>query len=341
MEATTRIGVMGCGQVASYGHLPAIARTPGLVLASVFDPDPSRLAQTTSTYASTRAFGDAEAFMRSGIDAVVITSPAPFHRANCELAARHGKPVLCEKPLAMDEADSAAMVAIMRAAGLPLYVGFTYRFAGPALEIKRLLSAGAIGRVRSLRLAYIWDCHGKFAPREPIGPGAKLNERRAGRMLEGGPMVDCGVHQIDLARWWLGSEVRRHVGVGAWVDDYDAPDHMYLHLDHADGAHTMVEISYSYGHVLPAGHPHFVYELIGDQGMIRYDREDESFELLQPGGTTTLPWDHEKNFDGMYQEFARALRTGQSGNLPTGDDGIAATRIAREATEAAIRNRLG
>jgi predicted dehydrogenase len=148
------------------------------------------------------------------------------------------------------------------------------------------------------------------------------------------------VHQIDLARWWLGAEVRRHRGVGAWVDTYEAPDHLWLHLDHEGGAHTLVEISYSYGHTAKEPRPHFVYELIGDRGMIRYDREAARFELLQPSGTTSLPWDHEKNFGGMYAAFANALATGEAGDLPTAEDGILATRIAREATEQAIRERL-
>ena len=61
-------------------------------------------------------------------------------------------------------------------------------------------------------------------------------------------MVDCDVHSIDLARHWLGSEVARHTALGAWVADYEAPDHMWLHLDHESGAHTMVEMSFTYGH---------------------------------------------------------------------------------------------
>lgn len=337
MAAPMRIGVMGCGVVADYGHLPAIAATPGLVLHSLFDPSRARLAEMQAKHGAAHGFDDAEAFIASGIDAVVVTSPAPAHRANVELAARHRKPVLCEKPLAMDEADSFAMADVMRAAGVPLYVGFTYRFARPALEIKRLVSAGAIGRVRALRLVYVWDGHGKWSPRDQ--PGVP-NERRAARMREGGPMVDCGVHQIDLARWWLGAEVVRHVGIGAWVDGFDAPDHVWLHLDHAGGAHTVVEIAYAYGHTGREPRPHFVYELVGESGTIRYDRELQRFELMQPSGATALPWEHEKDFHGMYAELARALATGDPGALPTATDGIIATRLAREGTEQAIAARL-
>ncbi|MDB5321451.1 MAG: oxidoreductase [Phycisphaerales bacterium] len=332
-----RLGLMGCGVVASYGHVPAIARTAGCKLVSIFEPDSARLIDAKDRYKVEKGFTDPNLFFQSGIDAVIVTSPAPAHLENVTMAARYGKPVLCEKPLAMNEAESLQMIEIMERANLPLYVGFTYRFSPVAMEIKRLVSEGAIGKARSLRLIYLWDCHGKFDCRTG---STKPNPGRHGRMIEGGPMVDCGVHQIDLARWWLGSEVKRTVGTGAWVDEHEAPDHVYLHLDHDSGAHTMVEMSYSYGHTSKDQRCHFVYELIGTDGLIRYDRQARIFELVNHQGTKHLTWTEEKNFDGMYTEFVRALQTGQPGNMPTGRDGLAATRLARVATEDMMRGRV-
>jgi predicted dehydrogenase len=327
---------MGCGVVASYGHVPAIGRTAGCKLVSIFEPDSARLIDAKDRYKVEKGFTDPDLFFQSGIDAVVITSPAPCHLENVRMAARYDKPVLCEKPLAMNETESQQMIEIMKAAGLPLYVGFTYRFSPVAMDIKRMVAEGAIGQPRSLRLIYLWDCHGKYDDRSTQ---AVINHRRVGRMDEGGPMVDCGVHQIDLARWWLGSEVVSSTAAGAWVDEYDAPDHVYLHLDHANRCHTMVEMSYSYGHTATEPRCDFVYELIGTEGLIRYDRQGRIFELVNKHGARQLHWTEEKNFDGMYAEFVRALQTGQAGNMPTADDGIAATRIARTATEGLTRGR--
>ena len=326
---------MGVGVVASYGHIPAIQRTPGLTLKSIFEPDSGRLMEGKARFNVPEGYSDVDAFFRSGIDAVVVTSPAPSHLGNILLAAKYKKPVLCEKPLSMTETDSQRMIDTMADAGLPLYVGFTYRFSPCALEIKRLLESGAIGQLRSLRLVYNWDCHGKFKPR---GSDTR-NAHRDGRMVEGGPMVDCGVHQIDLARWWLGQEVIRHQGVGVWVDTFEAPDHMYLHLDHTGGAHTMVEISYSFGHTAREPRVDFLYELIGTEGLIRYDRQARVFEMVNGKETRSMTWHEEKNFDGMYASFERALRTGIAGDMPTGVDGLLATRFARTATEEAIAHR--
>jgi predicted dehydrogenase len=154
--------------------------------------------------------------------------------------------------------------------------------------------------------------------------------------LEGGPMIDCGVHQIDLARWWLDSDVARQQSVGVWVDEYAAPDHMYLHLDHDDGTHTLVEISFSYTHTAKEPRSHFVYELIGTEGVIRYNREEQIFEMRSSRETRQMEWHEEKNFEGMYSAFVQALATGQAGNLPTGHEALEVSRIAVSATDALI-----
>jgi predicted dehydrogenase len=329
MGLMIRVGLIGCGAVAKYGHLPSIVRTQGLVLTSLMDVDEQRLSDVKARFGAQQTYTDLARFMHSGIDAVVVTSPAPNHKEHVLAAAELRKPVLCEKPLAMTESDSQVMIDAMRAAGMSLHVGFTYRFSPAAQQIHRLLSEGKIGQLKDLRLIYNWDCHGTFEPRT----GTDINQRRLGRMNEGGPMVDCGVHQIDLARWWVGAEVRSVRPIGVWIEKHAAPDHMYLHMDHENGAHTLVEISYSYGHTAREPRCQFVYELIGTEGIIRYHRETRLFELVNRDGTTELQWTPEKNFDGMYQQWETALRTGDAGTMPTGSDGLMATRLARTATD--------
>ncbi len=332
-----KIGVLGCGMIAELGHLPALKHVAGISLHAVYDVNWNRALEMQSRFRIPHAFPTEKAFWESDIDAVVICTPAPFHLANVLQAAQYGKHVLCEKPLAMNEADILRMMKVMEDAGLMLLTGFTYRFSGSARAIHRLVRSGAIGEVRGLRLNYLWNLHGKWSWNEN---GERIaSPLRVGRMLEGGPMVDCGVHQIDLARWWLGSEVEWQRGIGVWVEDYQAPDHLYLHMGHSCGAHTMVEISFSYNATSREPRTHFQYELIGSDGVIRYNREEHSFELRNSHGTQWLAWHPEKNFAGMHGEFVHALSTGDLRDMPTAKDGLLATRIARLATEEAIRDR--
>jgi predicted dehydrogenase len=328
---------MGCGAVADYGHIPAIQETPCLELDAIYDPAGDAARRMQEKFRVPHAYTDADAFFKSGIDAVSITSPAPCHRQNVLDAARHGLPVLCEKPLAMNAAEAGDMIAAMKGSGLSLYTAFCYRFSPCALKIRELVKASAIGDIRSLRLIYNWNVHGKYVT--DAQGHRTIQQRREGRMLEGGPMVDCGTHQIDLAMFWLNSEIVRYAGHGAWVDDYEAPDHMWLHMDHASGAHTVVEISYTYHHTSKNAHSEFVYELIGTEGVIRYHREARCFTMENVTGLHELEFHREKSFPGLYAEWASALATGQSDLLTSAEDGMRVVEIARTTTDEAIRNR--
>lgn len=330
---------MGCGVVAGYGHLPAIRDTPGLKLHAVFDPDPARARATQEKFGAAHAFTDAAAFFASGISSVSVTSPAPCHVDNVTMAAAHGVDVLCEKPLAMNAAEGQRMVDAMHAAGRVQFVGFTYRFSAVSQTIKRLLRERAIGTPRLLRLIYNWDLHGRtHRSGEHAG---QYNQRRHLRMVEGGPMVDCGVHQIDLARWWLGSEVVDWQARGAWIDDggFEAPDYVNLHLHHADGAQTTVEIGYAFGHTSPRPYSTFVYELVGSDGLIRFHRETGLFQLVNSSGVTDLGHGEEKGFHTMYAAYAHAIAERDLGEVPTGEDALAVTQLARGATDHVIATR--
>ncbi len=329
---------MGCGVVADYGHLPAIERTAGLDLVSVYDPVPEAAARAAQRYGA-QPFTEQTAFLDSGLDAVVICSPVPFHRENVLAAAERGFHILCEKPLGMDDDEVREMIDFCRERRVGFATGFVYRFAPISKQIREWVREGAIGEVRALRLSYVWELHGRY-DQAPDGKWRE-NPRWVGRMLEGGPMVDCGVHSIDLARWWLGREVVRSHGVGAWVaDGYEAPDHMWLHLDHEGGAHTCVEMSFSYGFTAKDPSPLFTYDLIGTGGTIRYDRNGWAFERRNGESTLRVPGSSEKDFPALHAAFARALLSGDWREMPSAEDGLEATRIARDATEAVIANRL-
>ena len=332
-----KIGLMGCGTVALYGHIPAILEIGNLGLHAVYDPSQAKLDRARQQFGFAHAFTDAEAFFASGLDAVTITSPAPFHKENVLACAAHRLPVLCEKPLAMSGAEGREMAQAMSQAGVSLHTAFCYRFSPAALKIRELIQGGTIGTPRSLRLIYNWDCHGKYSL---DSEGREiLNARREGRMIEGGPMVDCGTHQIDLAVFWLNSDVIAYTARGAWVDEHDAPDHIWLHLDHANGAHTLVEISYAYHHTAKAARSEFVYEIIGREGVIRYDRERKSFTLDNSAGSHSFEFHDEKDFAGLYREFANVLRTGHSDLLTSAEAGLRVTDIARNATNIAMKSR--
>ena len=186
-------------------------------------------------------------------------------------------------------------------------------------------------------MVFLWDLHAFEHRASRTG----VNARRLGRMLEGGPLVDCGVHQIDLARWWLDTDLTVDYASGAWFDDLDgveAPEHVMAQLS-GGGARVLVDLSVAYGHRAPSVPKSFSYEAIGTDGLIRYRRDDREFVLVDDRGAPTISVGYlTKSFGGMYSELAAAL-DGRDHDLPTGHDGLAATHVALEATAQAVAGR--
>ena len=97
-------------------------------------------------------------------------------------------------------------------------------------------------------------------------------------------------------------------------------------------------MSFASSHRSPTRLLSFGYEVIGTDGVIRYRREERDFVLIDGAGTHELDWAPEKSFDGMYLDLAAALH-GEQHALPTGRDGLAATRLALDATTRAVAAR--
>lgn len=331
-----RLGLMGCGSVADFGHLPAIRRIPELELVALYDPIPGRAEAYSAKFGGT-PFLDEDAFFKSGLDAVVIASPLPAHHDNVMLCSENNVHVLCEKPIAVNEDEAADMIAVMEDAGKGFFVGLVYRFSPVVVQLKQWMREGMLGKVRHIRMAYLWNLHGEWIQ----DSNAKWIESPMwrGRMLEGGPLIDCGVHQIDLIRWLTGVEVKSWDGFGAWISKYESPDHITAHLQLENGITASVEVSFTYGHTAKEPRSVFTYEVIGTGGVARFDRDGYVLELRNGEGTLNIPGTGEKNFDGMYAQFAEFLRTGKAGDLASPQDAMVATEIAVDCTNRAIDRR--
>jgi len=106
-KQTRLVGLMGCGSVADYGHIPAIQKTKKLVLYALYDPNAEIVTRIQKKYNVAKAFTNVDEFFASGIEAVSITSPASAHKENVLSAAQYKLPALCEKPLAMNNQEAS------------------------------------------------------------------------------------------------------------------------------------------------------------------------------------------------------------------------------------------
>lgn len=147
-----RVGLIGAGRMGSF-HASSLAyRIPGAVLAAVADPVPGAAQKLAASLEAEKYFTEPQAMLEdSDIDAVVIAAPARTHAELVVAAARAGKHVFCEKPMAvtLEEADHAIQAA--RQAGVVLQVGFNRRFVSGFAAALEEISAGKLGTVQLSR----------------------------------------------------------------------------------------------------------------------------------------------------------------------------------------------
>ena len=255
-----------------------------------------------------------EALALPEVEALVVAAPTPLHAAVAEAGLEAGRPVLCEKPLSFHPPVSVRLAERAAAAGLQLAVGFWRRFSPPWAAARRLLSEGAIGEARLLRLSQ-WDAH---------PPPASF----CAREVSGGLPVDCGVHEFELIEFLTG---RRAVTVRARalpaVDPEVAAagdvDNCLMEVGIAGGAAAIIDLSRNcrYGDDVRT-------EILGSEGALFVDglptgrlRIGDRNGLREVAGSQTDDF-MAAGVRGQLEAFARAVR-GEAQELA---DGFAAAR---------------
>ncbi len=193
MAKQIRIGVIGLGMGA--GHADQFRKLPDCTVAALADMNPERLATAGDKLGVAARFTDAEAMMdQVPLDAVVVATPNKFHAPITLAALKRGLHVLCEKPMAMNLAEAKSMKAAAVKARRRLMINFSYRFLPMSMALKQQVDAGVVGPIYFGRT--VWH-----RQRGMPGFGGWFGNKE---LAGGGPLIDLGVHRIDLALWLMG-----------------------------------------------------------------------------------------------------------------------------------------
>jgi 1,5-anhydro-D-fructose reductase (1,5-anhydro-D-mannitol-forming) len=193
--------VVGTGNIAERGIAPHIQELAESELVAVVSRDQSRADEFARRHGARRACASYEAMLADPeVQVVSIHTPNALHAEQVVAAARAGKHVLCDKPLAPSAAEAERALEECRRAGVKLGINFQTRHHACFLEAHRLISAGTLGEVKLVQI-------------EVSNGGSPLRGWRAAPGLAGlGAINNIGVHAYDLLRFLLGSEVME-VGV--------------------------------------------------------------------------------------------------------------------------------
>jgi scyllo-inositol 2-dehydrogenase (NAD+) len=324
MSARLRFGVLGLGRMGQLYARFLATQVSGVVLHAVAEVNERARLATAEAFSIPHVFANPDDLLAlPELDAVVIATPTSTHAPLVMAAAQAGKAIFCEKPLALTvEETLEAMEAVERARVL-LQMGFMRRFDAAYQKAWKMLSEGKIGRP----LTFKSIGRDPFCPRPEYADPAK----------SGGLIIDMAIHDIDLGRWLMGSEVVQVSAEGALlVCEEIRPvgdiDNAVINMQFASGALGNIEVSRNafYGYDIRT-------EVLGSEGalMIGAHQRTPVLLLTRAGGQhDVMPYLLERFGDAyraQLQAFADCLRNNAAPAV-SGADSLAALEIGIAAT---------
>jgi UDP-N-acetylglucosamine 3-dehydrogenase len=234
------VGVIGAGAVADITHLPGYHKIPEAKIIAVCDLNKKRAETIAKKYNAEAWYTDYTKLLeREDIDAVSICTPNFLHCEQTVAAAKHGKHVLVEKPMATTLEECDKMIQACEKANVKLMVGANPRFEPQNQQIKKLLDKGTIGKI--LQIKY----HAAYGGPIVFWPAVSdwfFNKNKVG----GGCIQDFGTHMIDLFRWFTGDVSSVFAIGGTLQKDIETEDNAIILLTFKEGAIGEIDISWSY-----------------------------------------------------------------------------------------------
>ena len=320
------VGLIGLGRLGRVYARDLTGRIPETKLVAVADPTGTLAQDVAAEFDVPRSYTDPLALIDdTGVDAIVIVTPTHIHREQVIAAATRKKPTFCEKPPALFLADVAEMKAAIDKAGMFFQMGFMRRFDAGYAAAKTHIEAGRIGQP----LVF------KATSRDPFRPSLEY----ANPASSGGMLIDMGIHDFDLARWFMG-EVRIVSAIGATIAYPELAtvgdiDNAIVSLTFSSGKLGVVDLTRSgiYGYDIST-------EILGLEGTIRigYLRETPITVMTKAHGVShdTVPYFMERFRDAytnQLQNFAQNVLQERPAPV-TIDDGMEALRVGVAATRA-------
>ena len=332
MEAKAGIGFIGCGTIARL-YASELHRIPGTSLVGAIGRTRQRAEELAGFYGMPLAGTDADELLaRDDVRLVVVTTPNHLHAGPTIAAAKAGKHVFCDKPLATTLGDAKAMIAACRDAGVHLFYGEQDRFMPFLEKLHQALSAGAIGKPFMLR------AHRGYTLR-PDDPRWKWWRTR--ETSGGGCLMDAGSHDLYNIRWLMGEVESVHAVTGSYVQPNEAEDAAIVQLRFDSGA--MGVLTSTWGQIEGfAAH----IEVLGVQGSLRVDwPRDFPLRGYSESGLAAvrndLPVCWSYPLTGYTRELTHVVDClhGRAQPLVTGEDGLAILRIIQAAYRSAEQAR--
>jgi inositol 2-dehydrogenase len=330
MKARLNVGVIGLGRLGRVYAADLAQRVPKARLAAVADRQADLAESFARDHGVPKWYQTHEDLLDDkAIDAVAVITSTSTHREVVIDAARRGKAIFCEKPIALSLAEAGEMLQTVAATGVFFQMGFQRRFDSGYVAAKEKIEAGAIGTPVLLI----------STSRDPYPPPVEFCDPK----VSGGLIADMGIHDFDVARMFMG-EVRSVYAVGGALAYPELKavgdiDNAIINLVFENGTLGVVELSRNavFGYDIRA-------EIWGTKGSVQigYFRQTPILVMTGQGITHDVVPHFMQRFERAYlaqiEDFVDNVLEGRAPRV-TGADAVAALRVSLAATKSCQENR--
>ena len=329
MRTPVRVGVVGLS-MGRY-HVERYCLHPEAKVQAVCDTDLELARRTGADFGIPQVFSSFEEFLeKAEIDAVSIVVPNVYHKPMTLAALDRGWHVMCEKPMALNTAEALEMQARVKATGLKFMIHFNQRFRPEHLYFRKVIESGDLGRI-------YYASAGWRRMRNIPGLGGWFTQKA---MSGGGPLIDLGVHMLDLTRWITGrpkvttvsASISGFLGTKIGLEQgklFDVEDFANALIRFDNGLTLHLEVSWALN--FEAREKIFL-ELSGTEGglsSLNYDYKDTHLYVFRDHGgvlTRTEPLKFPSSFENGQQHFVNCILHDRQPDA-SAEDGVEIMRI--------------
>lgn len=326
MNRKLQWGIMGSAQIAKGSVMPAIAESQTGIIRAVASRGLEKSSALAAQFDVERAYGSYEELLADKeIDAVYIPLPNHLHHEWVLRAAKAGKHVLCEKPIALNSREAAEMVNACNEAGVHLAEAYMYRHHPRIAELQELITKGAIGDLRSIRGTFTYN------------DAEDTSNIRFKSAWGGGSLYDIGCYPLSAARMLFGAEPEAVTVHALFSPEHDNVDMMASGLVEFPGGLSLIFDCgmWAYNRQL--------LEILGTDGRIELPMpfnakgEDAAFFLHTADGTRCIEATGSNPYINQIDDFAAAVLEGK--RLYAAEDPIFNMKLIETCLESAKKRK--
>lgn len=315
MNRRLRVGVIGFGRMGR-GFVSVMQQSDAWEIVAICDTHAPTRELAGKTVPTARVCSEPEQiFADKSLDVVGLFTLADARPALIRRALKEKLHILAEKPLGADIKTEWELVREIEASDRLVAVNLFNRNAWYHKEIQAFISEGEIGKLGIIRVCHMTPGHMPGEGHDPEGP----------------PFHDCGMHYVDVARWYAGSEYQSWHAQGIRMWDHKDPWWVQVHGTFKNGVVFDITQGFVYGHLAKDKTHNCYVDVIGTKGICRMRHDFRNATIECHGVNHTLHKTalfNDKKLDVMCDLFARSLRAGKNLGVPGARDSVVASEVA-------------